>query len=385
MSCGAWRFPRSPAARRTFALPSAPKGRFEGLTIDHLEMFTAEDRFWARFQTDDDAEAFGSQWAAFARAALFPTLTAALDGGVSDPTRAVEFVEQFEAAVADVCRAPPNRCGFRWPRWCWSSANDCPDESFDTTLQRVTRWGGSETATVRGRRMSVQDDKVAGQEDDQQAQAKTRIRGPEADGQQLTEKPEPDDDEKGKAAEMMTAYEDRPTLVLPGTGGRSRARRSTTGWTRTATRNANSPTRPATAPKPRPKKPETTKTRATIERGQGLNEELKKAAAEENKGEEAPRAPLFSSNADPAKTSGIGQRFQDGQGWRNRRDQRERWAPLIPGTGGSVGSPGIAGAPGSSVRLGGGAGRNRPLEPRAARSPSADRWRRGGVVPGFAG
>jgi hypothetical protein len=34
-----------------------------------------------------------------------------------------------------------------------------------------------------------------------------------------TEKAEPDDNAKEKAAEMMTAYEDRPTLVLPGTGG----------------------------------------------------------------------------------------------------------------------------------------------------------------------
>ena len=51
--------------------------------------------------------------------------------------------------------------------------------------------------------MSVQDDKDAGQEE----------------GQQLTEKPEPDEEQKEKAAEMMTAYEDRPTLVLPGTSG----------------------------------------------------------------------------------------------------------------------------------------------------------------------
>jgi hypothetical protein len=51
--------------------------------------------------------------------------------------------------------------------------------------------------------MSVQDDKDAGQ----------------VDGQQVTEKPEPSEDEKKKAAEMMTAYQDRPTLVLPGTGG----------------------------------------------------------------------------------------------------------------------------------------------------------------------
>jgi hypothetical protein len=33
------------------------------------------------------------------------------------------------------------------------------------------------------------------------------------------EKPEPDEKDKEKAAEMMTAYVDRPTLVLPGSGG----------------------------------------------------------------------------------------------------------------------------------------------------------------------
>jgi hypothetical protein len=34
-----------------------------------------------------------------------------------------------------------------------------------------------------------------------------------------TEKPEPDDEDKEKAAEMREAYKERPTLVLPGTGG----------------------------------------------------------------------------------------------------------------------------------------------------------------------
>ena len=33
------------------------------------------------------------------------------------------------------------------------------------------------------------------------------------------EKPEPDEEDKEKAAEMMTAYGDKPTLVLPGSGG----------------------------------------------------------------------------------------------------------------------------------------------------------------------
>jgi hypothetical protein len=38
-------------------------------------------------------------------------------------------------------------------------------------------------------------------------------------GETPTEKPEPDEEDKEKAAEMMTAYQERPTLVLPGTGG----------------------------------------------------------------------------------------------------------------------------------------------------------------------
>jgi hypothetical protein len=32
------------------------------------------------------------------------------------------------------------------------------------------------------------------------------------------ENPEPDQEAKAEAAKMMTAYEDRPTLVLPGSG-----------------------------------------------------------------------------------------------------------------------------------------------------------------------
>lgn len=93
-------------SEKDFRAPFAPSGRFESLTIDHLEVFNAEDRFWARFQIDDDAEAFGAQWATFARAALFPSLAGALDGGVNDP-RAVEFVEQLQAAVAQRLSSAP--------------------------------------------------------------------------------------------------------------------------------------------------------------------------------------------------------------------------------------------------------------------------------------
>ncbi|ORA08078.1 hypothetical protein [Mycobacterium arosiense] len=51
--------------------------------------------------------------------------------------------------------------------------------------------------------MSVQDDKPTDQDDDRR----------------LTEKPEPDEDDQKEAAKMMEAYEDKPTIVLPGTGG----------------------------------------------------------------------------------------------------------------------------------------------------------------------
>ena len=45
------------------------------------------------------------------------------------------------------------------------------------------------------------------------------------DGRTPTEKPVPDEEDKEKAAEMMEAYRERPTLVLPGTGGWNRPAR----------------------------------------------------------------------------------------------------------------------------------------------------------------
>lgn len=104
-----WRRMTIPVVARSEAdlrAPFAPSGWFEGTTIEHLDMFNAPDRFWARYQADGDAEAFGAQWAAFARAALLPTMAAALDDGPKDP-RAAEFVERLEAAVAHrLARAP---------------------------------------------------------------------------------------------------------------------------------------------------------------------------------------------------------------------------------------------------------------------------------------
>lgn len=81
-----------------FTTPFAPSGRLEQLTIEHLEVFDAEDRFWRQYQKDRDATAFGSQWGSFLRAAVFQTLAGALADG-SDGRRA-QFCDALEAAVA---------------------------------------------------------------------------------------------------------------------------------------------------------------------------------------------------------------------------------------------------------------------------------------------
>jgi len=89
-----------------FLSPFVPKGRFERLEVEHLEVFDAEDRFWSQYRVDHDAKAFGAQWAAFARASVFPSLASALDGGRSDP-RCGEFIERLEAGVAARMAAEP--------------------------------------------------------------------------------------------------------------------------------------------------------------------------------------------------------------------------------------------------------------------------------------
>ena len=86
--------------------PFAPSGRFEGLSVEHLDLFEADDRFWERYQTDGDAVGLGARWAGFARAAVFPTLTAALDGGTTDP-RAGDIISRLQAEVAARITAQP--------------------------------------------------------------------------------------------------------------------------------------------------------------------------------------------------------------------------------------------------------------------------------------
>jgi hypothetical protein len=58
-----------------------------------------------------------------------------------------------------------------------------------------------------------------GEQRSEQAQEPADQRNDTSPGQTPEQQPEPDEKDKEKAAEMMTAYQDRPTLVLPGTGG----------------------------------------------------------------------------------------------------------------------------------------------------------------------
>ena len=60
--------------------PFAPKNRFAGLTVEHLELFDAEDQYWTKFQKDKNATTFAANWTAFVRRSVFPTLLTALDG-----------------------------------------------------------------------------------------------------------------------------------------------------------------------------------------------------------------------------------------------------------------------------------------------------------------
>lgn len=93
---------------KEFLAPFAPSGRFEGLSVEHLEPFDAEDLFWSRYRVDGDAARFAAAWAGFARAAIFPTLAAGLDGGITDP-RVPAFLERLESTVAAHLAAAPQQ------------------------------------------------------------------------------------------------------------------------------------------------------------------------------------------------------------------------------------------------------------------------------------
>jgi hypothetical protein len=129
--------------------------------------------------------------------------------------------------------------------------------------------------------MSVQDDKETGQEEDQRATDQDS-------DQQQTEKPEPNEEHKEKAAEMMTAYEDRPTLVLPGSAAMVTGTAVNDWLDDEGNPKCESPddarSQQAQGDDDRDEKAH----QEQIEKDKALNEELKEAAAAENKGEKRP-------------------------------------------------------------------------------------------------
>ncbi len=119
--------------------------------------------------------------------------------------------------------------------------------------------------------MSVQDDKSDDQDTDQK----------------LTEKPEPDEGDKKKAAEMMEAYKEKPTIVLPGTGG-SVSGTAVNEWLdedgnpkHEVPEGADSGSQSKTDDDSRDEQA----LQEQIEKDKALNEQLKEAASAENKGE----------------------------------------------------------------------------------------------------
>jgi hypothetical protein len=102
---------------RAMAIPTVARSRadlvapfadgvFAGLSIDEVSVFDGEDRLWANYQRTRDATAYGDGWAAFMRAAVFPTLAAELDRGTADP-RTAEFVGRLEHDIARRLEAAP--------------------------------------------------------------------------------------------------------------------------------------------------------------------------------------------------------------------------------------------------------------------------------------
>lgn len=86
--------------------PFAPKNRFAGLTMEHLEIFDAEDQYWTKFEKDGRASAFAANWTAFVKKSVFPTLVDTLD---ADAARVERFTERLEDGLRERIAADPRR------------------------------------------------------------------------------------------------------------------------------------------------------------------------------------------------------------------------------------------------------------------------------------
>ena len=127
--------------------------------------------------------------------------------------------------------------------------------------------------------MTVQDDKAAGQEGDGKPNEGNSDR---ADGS-LAELPEVDDNAKGAASEMMEAYNDKPTIVLPGSGGAVSGTAVNEWLDDEGNPKYEVPDGADASDAEEAKNDE--KRQEQVKKDRELNEKLSAAAAEENKGE----------------------------------------------------------------------------------------------------
>jgi hypothetical protein len=95
-------------SQKDLLAPFGPSGRFAGLRIEEAEVFCGEDHIWAEYEQHGDARAFGSKWAAFSRASVFPTLAQGLDNGL-EGGRGAEFINRLEADTASRLAERPER------------------------------------------------------------------------------------------------------------------------------------------------------------------------------------------------------------------------------------------------------------------------------------
>jgi hypothetical protein len=93
-------------SRADFLAPFGATGHLNGLRIEEIEIFYGADHIWLDFEQHRNPLTFAVQWAAFARASVFPTLAGGLDGEASNP-RASDFMKRLETGMITRLSANP--------------------------------------------------------------------------------------------------------------------------------------------------------------------------------------------------------------------------------------------------------------------------------------
>ena len=91
-----------------FLAPFAPSGRFEQLSIEHLEVFDAEDRFWTQYQVDQRRNGFRRAVGRLRPGFGVSHVGDRARGGRRRPAVA-QFFDRLEAGIADRLAAAPEQ------------------------------------------------------------------------------------------------------------------------------------------------------------------------------------------------------------------------------------------------------------------------------------